>query len=248
MRRSCINSASTWDYTPERIQKGNVKTAVFCTDYGTDTSYASVEYAFFTNSDSLFKDTVNYIISDFVQGMMISEPDSLVTDLTTNFFQHYTDSFAAIYRSMCADEFGVWSADMNINIDESLSEFVQLSFGQWGYMGGAHGSAYNATIPIDRATGVVLELEDFFTDFEAVSEIAEPYFRKSAGIEDGQKLTEAGFWFDHDEFHINNNFTFSDDSVSFFYNQYEIAPYAAGVFEVSVPLKEIETFLKRPIK
>ncbi|MCH2225639.1 MAG: RsiV family protein [Crocinitomicaceae bacterium] len=247
--RSCINTVNSWDYQPYRsISSGRVESKVFCHEKETDTNIVSIDYMYYPVSDSLFKDTVNYVISEFVQALSVSEPDSLITDLSTAFFQNYLDSFSALYRSNCEDEFGLWEADMIIEIDDSFTEFVQLSISQWVYEGGAHGNSYNATIPIDRKTGVVLQLTDYFSDINSINKVVEPYFRKVAEIGEKESLKDAGFWFHHEEFEVNNNFTFSDDSVTFFYNHYEIAPYAAGVFEVTVPLDRLEVFMKRPIK
>jgi hypothetical protein len=43
---------------------------------------------------------------------------------------------------------------------------------------------------------------------------------------------------------LNDNFHFTGDSMAFFYNSYEIAPYSAGQIEFSIPLKDIQGYLK----
>ena len=47
---------------------------------------------------------------------------------------------------------------------------------------------------------------------------------------------DAGFDFLGENFILPANYAFKGDSILLHYNHYEIAPYAAGQFDVAVPL------------
>jgi hypothetical protein len=48
-----------------------------------------------------------------------------------------------------------------------------------------------------------------------------------------------------DDFFLTENFLLSDEGISFFYNAYEIGPYAMGYPEINITWNEIKTCLSR---
>ena len=140
---------------------------------------------------------------------------------------------------------GIWTTETSISISESKLDYVEVSLSNWNYEGGAHGSAWSEERLIDRKTGVELELSDFITDQGELLRIAEAIFRADQGIDSDQNLYDAGFWFEDNVFRLNENFVFNENSMDFLYNQYEIAPYAAGMIYLSIPMDKIQYLLKR---
>jgi hypothetical protein len=57
---------------------------------------------------------------------------------------------------------------------------------------------------------------------------------------------QTDFWFEKG-FSCPDNFDFSDNKVTFYYNQYEVAPYSYGTVSYSLSLKQIQPYLKREI-
>lgn len=56
-------------------------------------------------------------------------------------------------------------------------------------------------------------------------------------------LQSVGILLDTD-IYIPENFLLDKNGVTFYYNRYEIAPYAAGDFSLTVPYDEISAYLK----
>ena len=50
------------------------------------------------------------------------------------------------------------------------------------------------------------------------------------------------FW--GEPFHLPENIGLNDEGVIFFYNVYEIASYADGITEFTIPFSDIESLLK----
>jgi hypothetical protein len=142
---------------------------------------------------------------------------------------------------------GIWSVDISNSINESHKEYIHLALSGWSYMGGAHGNGETFDVLIDRKTGRVLRLEDFFTDISELTAIAEAIFRKDQELDADTDLGEAGFWFEDGEFLLNENFSFNGETLEFAYNPYEIAPYAAGMISLSIPRAKINHLLKRTV-
>lgn len=235
-----------------RIIQGIANGFIYSSDKS-DSSEVIVNYEFYSRQfssnqmDSVYKDSVNAIVYNSIKYATFGDEKSPLEELSKNFIASRIDTFIA-YGQEEADYLGsvMWSLELEYQLTEWES-FVDLTCSGWDYTGGAHGNGFLYDYLIDRNTGKTLGVKDFFSDIEALNSIAEKYFRKMYDLSEDQSLTEAGFWFDEDEFSVNENFTFRGKSLVFFFNSYEIAPYVAGPTELSIPVKEVKQILKREI-
>lgn len=154
--------------------------------------------------------------------------------------------FLAAYREYreSDDIGGPWSAEFHLSIAHPYTELYTIHSGGWTYTGGAHGNGYTRYTLFSAATGRVLALEDMFTDIKKLTAITETYFRQQNMDDPNMDLTEYGFEFGDDGFHLNDNFMLGPGGLTFVYNPYEVAPYAAGSLEVTVPFEKISGLLK----
>lgn len=135
-----------------------------------------------------------------------------------------------------------------------LNSNYVLSFERYmsSYTGGAHGSHIYDLINFDLHTGDTIFLDDIFIDnYKAeLNSIADNIFRKDNDIGADEDLSEIGYWGMDDGFHLNNNFLLTMDGLRFIFNEYEIAPYAAGAIELFIPYKKIKHLIRTdsPIK
>lgn len=238
---------------PSSITRGSVDRDLFTSDR-LDTIASTITYEFYTNPAIPAEDTVNYYVKRYVNGSItFGEYSETNSELSDAFMVAALDSLEKMYYDEMSqyeeDEYfgGVWAVDFSNSIDETHSEYIQLAISSWAYTGGAHGNGWSHDMLVDRKTGKVLLLSDFFTDVDALTRLAEPIFRASQGLELDSDLEEAGYWFDGGVFHLNENFIFTGESIEFLYNQYEIASYAAGPISVSIPREQFKHLLKRKI-
>lgn len=114
------------------------------------------------------------------------------------------------------------------------------------YGGGAHPSLVTTIICFDAETGKKIDLYDFFTDsctYKLCDKLTEKLMQQ-VGVESIDSLHEYGFLEMQDMF-ISENFLLKKDSVSFFYNQYDIAPYAFGTTTLSFSYDELKDFIRK---
>ena len=221
-----------------------------------DTVTSSISYQFYTHPSKAYQDSINVMINIYLRGNTDAEgepiiPTSSVSQQTMkdalNYFSELYNSEIEMYEE---DEeyFGaIWSMEKSVSISDARFEYAQLSLSGWEYSGGAHGNAWSQDILVDLKTGNTLYLEDFFTDVSALTAIAGVIFRADQELGADDDLGDAGFWFEDGEFRLNENFMFGNETIEFLYNQYEIAPYAAGIIELSIPLTKVKHLLKRKI-
>lgn len=232
----------------QRIVKGEVRKPLV-TQNKQDTGFVHITFSYYNELDSSFKDSINHFISSSTQMMTEFEGEDEVQSLSNKYFSDQADSFIVIYKEEQAlDDYDpIWDMEFGFDIDDHYSSFAELTFSGWSYTGGAHGNGFYTVHMFDKSTGILLDLDDFFKDVERLNSIAEHYFRKLQGLTGEDDLGEAGFWFDNNEFAVNNNFYFSGKSLVFYFNTYEIAPYAGGPTELEIPIEEIKHLLLREI-
>jgi hypothetical protein len=78
-----------------------------------------------------------------------------------------------------------------------------------------------------------------------LNNVAEKIFCKVKELKPEDNLEEAGFWFKGNKFSFNENFGIRNEGLVFYFNSYEIAPYAMGPTEIMIPYSEIKNLVKQ---
>lgn len=158
-----------------------------------------------------------------------------------------TQSFIASYEAMVADfedEMMPWEAELTGNVSYQSEHLINIVLGYYTFTGGAHGYAANRSLLFDGKTGRKIATTSLFKDIEKFKAFAEEKFRKTYEIPAEDPIHSTGLFMYSDTFVLPENIIFNKDAMMLHYNTYEIASYADGVFEVIIPLKEAQPFLK----
>jgi hypothetical protein len=113
-----------------------------------------------------------------------------------------------------------------------------------GYSGGAHPYSYYQTFTFDLAGQRQVTLMDMFQPNSDPLAVIAPLveqdllaqmvdFADAQWIEDGTGTNPDNY----------QRFVLTDEALIFFFDPYQVAPYAAGPFEVSIPLGNISSIL-----
>lgn len=171
------------------------------------------------------------------------------------YLEHYTEEYKSLSNDFYADQQNIQGSQLpqwywyQLNIankiqfqnDSLLSYAVEYS----DYTGGAHGSFRVTYVNVDLTDLVTLSEEDLFvpnykkrlTDV-LLSQLTEKY-----GVASPDLLIEQGF-FTIDDIVPNNNFWMNEQGLHYSFNQYEVAPYAMGVIDVTIPYSKLTDILK----
>ncbi|MDQ5928133.1 MAG: hypothetical protein QG633_571 [Patescibacteria group bacterium] len=128
---------------------------------------------------------------------------------------------------------------------------------EYNFTGGAHGGTSLAPFMYDDA-GNELRLKDLFVDgapyLERIAQAVVPRLKTDLETNQifNQEMFEAGTKADEGNYMVFSLATASggvpptagdDSSITFYFNQYQVAPYAAGILEVTVPLSDFSDIL-----
>jgi len=220
-----------------------INSHVFDPNFPSDTAFTVLNYCYFPEENLPYQKTTNQLIKEYLGVNWLSERTLVDAKLDDDYFNDFAKSFENEFLAAKKDweEMSPWALEMNIDIQQDdFKNYLQCSFSNYSYTGGAHPNSQLEYHLIDKKSGNELELKDICINLNELNNRAEPYFLKQNEIPENTDYQEYGLSFENNKFHVATNFWVEKENLTFFYNQYEIGPYAAGVFEISIPLAEVE--------
>ncbi|MCK5777128.1 MAG: DUF3298 domain-containing protein, partial [Bacteroidales bacterium] len=131
-----------------------------------------------------------------------------------------------------------WEIIKNNEVIYQSNEYVSFVNKIYAYTGGAHGNKLENYYTFSLEDGQLINATDFFKENNC-AEIIE--LQKSVLLAEGKDLGE----FYDDGFSCLTNFYITKHGVSFHYNQYDIASYAAGPFNILIKAEDINPYINK---
>ncbi|MBN1799665.1 MAG: DUF3298 domain-containing protein [Spirochaetales bacterium] len=165
--------------------------------------------------------------------------------------EHMVDSYVTVYRAENSDIYEedsewmfMWRHSYGTSLICNDKNMFTCRFYFNDYTGGAHGMAGEGFVSFDLETGKRLAPEDIFiADYrEQLGEIMDKKLRAVENIPPQAALEDRGFFVDYIE--PNDNFYIALDGIGFYFNSYEIRPYAYGPTDIFLSFKEIKHLIK----
>lgn len=203
-------------------------------------TYFQVDYSEAVSGKN--KDKVNKFITNIVnRGVTFGD-----TVLST--MQVAADSFMvqyASFRKEFPESAQFWYLELSVTANLDHKKIITIASGSSTYMGGAHPNSYLQYYNLNRETGDTVSLASLFAPgFEKkLGELVDAAYRKANNLQPGDNLQDKGGLFEN-KISFNYNWLVNKDgSLTFYYNPYEIAPYAAGPIEVTLTKEQISGLL-----
>jgi len=114
------------------------------------------------------------------------------------------------------------------------------------YGGGAHPTMVTTILRFDANTGEKINLYEFFTDtctYTLCDKLTQRLM-DNLSVPTVDSLHALGY-LEMESMFVSENFLLKKDSVSFFYNQYDIAPYAVGCTTISFSYEELKDYIRK---
>ena len=166
--------------------------------------------------------------------------------LQTDFMKRLGDLFAAAneYTAAMADagiDDALFAMDLKVRDAYVNGDVLSIVLEEYSYTGGAHGSSLRCAFNYDLNDGHLLAWEEISADSSALVKTLKEYIIAQAS----SNSYDDYYFFDYYEEYLDSAFGdgtwyFSNEGLTIIYNQYTIAPYAAGIIEFTIPLEEIE--------
>lgn len=128
-----------------------------------------------------------------------------------------------------------WEAQIDGDVIFRSSEIISIAITSYVNTGGAHGTLNISFLNFETETGHLIPNNKLFKDLEGFKKVAKIYFDKT--IKDKEAILDV------DSFKLPANIAYNEDGVVLLYNTYEIAPYATGIIEFTIPFEEVGSLL-----
>ncbi|MCR5849752.1 MAG: RsiV family protein [Bacteroidaceae bacterium] len=180
---------------------------------------------------SVLRDSVlNASGRETIQAAMVAFADSMEAEWKAELAETYD------VESEYKDMFQYYYSINGSPVEEEQDSIVSYQTTTDCYLGGAHGSYVVQYYNFDKASGKLLSINDIVPAdkekavLKAMAEqLCEDWEAKDlADLQEKTGITMLG------DLYLTDNFLFKGDSILFLFNQYEIAPYAAGLISVTV--------------
>lgn len=114
------------------------------------------------------------------------------------------------------------------------------------YTGGAHGSYIPFTLNFSKRTGLSIGIEDVLdiTHEEAILDIMLTKLLKDNNCATREELMEKTGILGLGDLYLTENFHLGEDSITFCFGQYDIAPYSSGITYLSLSYDSLKQYLK----
>ncbi|MBI4890800.1 MAG: DUF3298 domain-containing protein [Acidobacteria bacterium] len=128
----------------------------------------------------------------------------------------------------------------------SNSAFLCIEITTEEFHGGAHPNSRREYLNFRPATGERVDLPQLLLPGAQpkLLALAEKRFRAERALEENQNLTEAGFTFENGQFKLSGQWGADTRGLLFFYNPYDVAPYALGPTRLHLPFSELKAILR----
>jgi hypothetical protein len=205
-------------------------------------TYISIQYPLIIKAPTVAsRDSINSFVLKYLLSSYNEEQESLDQVLSL-FIEDYNN----LKRNMPEYLHG-WYYHVTVTIVYSTSEILSLDLSRDSYTGGAHGSHHTEYANFNLKTGQRIKLEHILVDDyqQSLNAIAESNFRQIHDIEPEESLEDAGFWFEDNNFRLTDNFSINESGLTFFYNEYEIAPYYKGPTVLTLTYEELTDLIRK---
>jgi hypothetical protein len=128
-------------------------------------------------------------------------------------------------------------------LSESKS-VITLAFYSYGYSGGAHGNYSTELFSFDKRTNKRLQLADVLTPagISVLPQLLSKAARAQFGIPANQTLEQAGLF--KNSIPVTQNFWVDNAGLGFWYQPYEIGPFAFGEIPLFIPLAQVSAYIQ----
>ena len=200
-----------------------------------DSTYIILQYVEMVRGPN--RDKINSIIrNELIKNTYTvgNEEYKTLQDILDNFIDDYKE-FSTDYSDYPLE----WFFEINAIDKYYTQKILCLEFSQGGYTGGTHGHSYVQYINVYFENVIQLNLDDLLVkDFGTrLNKLIEEKFREVKGLLPTEGLEQGGLF--ENKIAYNENFAVLKDGLLFYYNNYEIAPYAAGPTELLITYEEL---------
>ncbi|MEX0289479.1 MAG: DUF4163 domain-containing protein [Flavobacteriaceae bacterium] len=198
------------------------------------------------NKNLKIGEAINTALKEEIIAQLTFEEENEILEI-----QDAIRSFNSAYKNvneMGDGELAAWEARIDAAITYEDPRMITIKMESYLFTGGAHGYGTSRFLNFNKQKGSEIEDWELFNDRNDFLRFAEHRFREQENIPEGEPINSTGYMFERGAFYLPENIGFTEKGIKLLYNEYEVASYADGPIEMTLPYKEVEKYLSGEIK
>nr|WP_321232681.1 DUF3298 and DUF4163 domain-containing protein [uncultured Psychroserpens sp.] len=185
---------------------------------------------------------INKVISNYIVNQMNLTEDNAEMSSIDDAVAKFNYEFRS-FKIDFPDATHKWEAFIDGEVTYYSPEIISIALNSYFDTGGAHGNTNVRFFNFNPQTGTQFNTKDLIGNIEGLSEVVEQKLKeKIKGNTSNESMEDEFFGKD---FQLPESFGYSDEGLIILYNPYEIASYAQGIIEFTIPFEEISSFLNK---
>jgi hypothetical protein len=135
-----------------------------------------------------------------------------------------------------------WEAFIDGEVTYRSPEIISIAITSYLDTGGAHGNSSVRFFNFNPLTGEELQTPDLVSNIQGLTEVIKN--KLITEIKTEAEISDMEDVFFGKDFQLPETLGYSDEGLIVLYNPYEIATYAQGIVEFTIPFEAINSFLK----
>ena len=174
--------------------------------------------------------------------------DAAIDTFVSNTFTEYYDLRPEYFNEKQMNRNPVWfnfEYDLKTDIEYGRNNTVIYEIENYFFTGGAHPNTVVTYINFNPETGDEIRLDDIFKENyeEMLNNRLTDALANKIGAKSRKEIMEKGY-LTFNDIYPTENFMLKEDSILFFYNRYDIAPYATGTTTLGFSYEELSDIMK----
>jgi len=164
----------------------------------------------------------------------INNSASAYRELAGNFLRQFETEAPGEYLK------AYWYADIEVKVLRENQDFTAVVCEKDYFTGGLHDLYDHQFLNYDKRNHRLITLESQLkpNKLQQLKTIAERIFRKDEHLSPTDELD--GYFFENAKFGLPASFSITGEGLMFFYEYYEIKPFAAGTTQLVIPFTELK--------
>ena len=226
------------------------KTVHMTSNENSPTCSVHLELSYASESNGHKAEIINNIIEKRLLNLQDMSMQQAADSFATVYTANYQNNLLPLYNQDLANESKMAWYNYHYIIKTSTEQgyknatvyHIYLDY----YEGGAHGINQHLSMNFEQSTGRQLMLADVFAPgYERkLSSILQKALCEYVGVGNIKELKNQGYLYSMDMF-PSENFILGEETITFIYNPYEIAPYEKGSIELTIAYRDLDDILNK---
>lgn len=183
---------------------------------------------------------INHTLENYMVNQTNLTEDSVINISIDDAVKQFDNAFDR-FKQAFPDTKQKWEVIIDGEVTYRSPEVISIAINSYLDTGGAHGNTNVRFFNFNAQSGELLTKKDMILNSKGLSDLVERLLKVEIKTNDNGETME-DFFFGND-FQLPESLGYSDEGLIILYNPYEIASYAQGIIEFTIPFEEVNQFL-----